>query len=154
MNSANLYDKITLKGKQSQDNISPKTYKGFSTISPDAENYALFDFDLIKQDLLNHFNIRQGERLMNPKFGTIIWDLLFEPLTEDIKFLITENVNTIINYDPRLVAKDVIVTTYESGIQIECILSFLPYNIQQSMQLRFDQANGLLSTYLKEIYLF
>ena len=88
--NANLYDKITLKGKQSQDNISPKTYKGFSTISPDAENFALFDFDLIKQDLLNHFNIRQGERLMNPKFGTIIWDLLFEPLTEDIKFLITE----------------------------------------------------------------
>ena len=43
--NANLYDKITLKGKQSQDNISPKTYKGFSTISPDAENFALFDFD-------------------------------------------------------------------------------------------------------------
>ena len=142
--SANLYDKITLKGKQSQDNISPKTYKGFSTISPDAENFGLFDFDLIKQDLLNHFNIRQGERLMNPKFGTIIWDLLFEPLTEDIKFLITENVNTIINYDPRISADEVIVTAYESGIQIQCVLKYRPYNIQQALELRFDSANGLM----------
>ena len=81
---------------------------------------------------------------MNPKFGTIIWDLLFEPLTEDIKFLITENVNTIINYDPRIVADEVIVTSYESGIQIQCMLTYRPYNIRQALQLRFDSANGLL----------
>ena len=48
--------------------------------------------------------------------------------------------------DPRLVAKDVIVTTYESGIQIEAILTYLPYNISEAMQLRFDQSNGLMST--------
>jgi phage baseplate assembly protein W len=98
-----------------------------------------------RQDLLNHFHIRQGERLMNPSFGTIIWDLLFEPLTEDVKSAIIENVNTIINYDPRIKADRVTVTAYESGIQIECFLTFMPYNISQSMQLRFDQANGLLA---------
>ena len=81
---------------------------------------------------------------MNPKFGTIIWDLLFEPLTEDIKFLITENVNTIINYDPRISADEVIVTAYESGIQIQCVLRYRPYNIQQALELRFDSANGLM----------
>jgi hypothetical protein len=67
-------------------------------------------------------------------------------MTESLKETVISNVNEIINYDPRLVAKEVTVTTYESGIQIECILTFLPYNIQQSMQLRFDQENGLLST--------
>ncbi len=119
-------------------------YKGFSTISPDSENFGLFDFNLIKQDLINHFSIRQGERLMNPSFGTVIWDLLFEPLTEEIKFLITENVNKIINYDPRINAKEVIVTAYESGIQIQCLLEYRPYNIQQALELRFDQQNGLM----------
>jgi phage baseplate assembly protein W len=82
---------------------------------------------------------------MNPTFGTIIWDLLFEPLTENLKDLITENVNTIINFDPRIRADQVIVTSYESGIQIECVLTYLPHNISQSLQLRFDQSVGLLA---------
>jgi phage baseplate assembly protein W len=142
--NAKLYDKIVLTPNQRRDLISPKTYKGFSTVSQETENFSLYDFQLIQQDLLNHFHVRQGERLMNPTFGTIIWDLLFEPLTEELKELITQNVNTIINYDPRITANQVIVTQYETGIQIECVLTYLPYNIQQSMQFRFDQANGLL----------
>ena len=104
----------------------------------------LYDFELIKQDLINHFYTRQGERLMNPQFGTIIWDLLFEPLTEQIKDLILQNVNEIVNYDPRVQASEVIVTAYEQGIQIQYTLKYIPYNIQQRLQLRFDQENGLL----------
>jgi phage baseplate assembly protein W len=142
--NSKLYDKIVLSPNQRSNLINPKTYKGFSTVSTETENFGLYDFQLIQQDLLNHFHIRQGERLMNPSFGTIIWDLLFEPLTEQVKDLITQNVNTIINYDPRIASSEVIVTQYESGIQIECVLTYLPYNISQSMQLRFDQANGLL----------
>jgi phage baseplate assembly protein W len=142
--NSKLYDKIVLSPNQRSNLINPKTYKGFSTVSPETENFGLYDFQFIQQDLLNHFHIRQGERLMNPSFGTIIWDLLFEPLTEQVKDLITQNVNTIINYDPRIASSEVIVTQYESGIQIECVLTYLPYNISQSMQLRFDQANGLL----------
>ena len=85
-----------------------------------------------------------GERLEQPEFGTVIWDLIFEPLTEDIKEIIVKNVETIINYDPRIVAQSVTVTAYETGIQIECDLVYLPYNIQESLRLRFDEANGLL----------
>ncbi len=142
--NSKLYNKIVLSPNQRKDLITPKTYKGFSTVSNETENYALYDFQLIQQDLLNHFHIRQGERLMNPAFGTIIWDLLFEPLTDQLKNLIVENVNTIINYDPRISASQVSVSQYDTGIQLECVLTYLPYNISQSMQLRFDQANGLL----------
>jgi phage baseplate assembly protein W len=139
---SSIYQKVTVPSKNQP--ISSQMYRGFSTVSPDTENYKLYDFNLIKQDLLNHFNIRQGELLMNPTFGTIIWDLLFEPLTDQVRGLIIQNVNEIINYDPRITAKDVIVTQYESGIQIECILTYLPYNISQKLQLQFDQTNGLL----------
>ena len=144
--NARMYDKIVLNGNnQSQKIPGTKTYKGFSTISSATENFSLYDLELIKQDILNHFHVRQGERLMNPAFGTIIWDLLFEPLTEELKSMVTRNVTDIINYDPRVKADQVIVTSYESGIQIECILTYMPYNISQSMQLTFDQANGLLA---------
>ena len=144
-NTNRLYEKIVLKGSNNNQPIpGSKTYKGFSTVSPEATRFGLFDFSLIKQDILNHFHIRQGERLENPEFGTIIWDVLFEPLTEELKDLIRRNVETIINYDPRVQADEVIVTSYESGIQIECTLIYLPYNISESLQLRFDQDNGLV----------
>lgn len=142
--NSNLYKKIILPAVNQPDTIGEKKYRGFSTVNPNTENYNLFDYELIKQDLFNHFYTRQGERLMNPTYGTIIWDIIFEPLTPQIKDLITQNVNTIINYDPRLQAENVVVSSYESGIQIQCTLKFLPYNLQQSLQLRFDQANGLL----------
>ena len=144
--NSRLYDKAVLKTVVSKNiALGAKTYKGFSTVNIDAESYALYDLALIKQDLVNHFHIRQGERLEQPTFGTIIWDMIFEPLTDETRTLIIKNVEEIINYDPRLVAEQVIVTTYESGIQIECRLTYLPYNIQENLQLRFDQSNGLIN---------
>jgi len=119
-------------------------YRGFSTINSDTQNFRLYDFELIKQDILNHFYTRQGERLMNPNFGTIIWDLLFEPLTPDVQDLILQNVNQILNHDPRVHASNILITPYETGLQIQCVLRYIPYNIQQNLQLKFDQANGLL----------
>jgi phage baseplate assembly protein W len=140
-----LFNKVVLKGPAGRANVpGSKTYKGFSSVSGDSKSYSLYDLALIKQDIINHFHIRQGERLENPTFGTIIWDVLFEPLTEDLKQLIVKNVEQIINYDPRVNANSVIVTTYESGLQIECTLTYLPYNIQESLQFKFDQANGLI----------
>ena len=142
--NANLYKKITLPAASQPDNMGEKKYKGFSTVNTNTENFSLYDFELIKQDLFNHFYTRQGERLMQPEFGTIIWDLLFEPLTPEIKNLVLENINQRVNYDPRVKAENVIVTAYDQGIQVQCTLIFLPYNISQTLQLRFDQANGLL----------
>ena len=143
--NANLYKKITLPANNHIESVRPKMYKGFSTVNTNTENYNLYDFELIKQDLFNHFYTRQGERLMQPEFGTVIWDLLFEPLTPEVKDIILKNVNTIINYDPRIKAENVVVTGYDQGIQIQCTLTFLAYNIQQTLQLKFDQANGLLA---------
>jgi len=142
--NSNLYDKIILPAVNQPVGNMSKMYKGFSTISTNTENYNLYDFDLIKQDILNHFYTRQGERLMNPSFGCAIWDILFEPLTEPIKDLVLRNVNTIVNYDPRVQAENVVVTAYDTGIQIELTLLFVPYNLQQTLQLQFDQTNGLV----------
>jgi phage baseplate assembly protein W len=140
-----LYEKLVVKGNTPKaEPPLPRTYRGFSTISEDTQGYTLYDLSLIKQDIINHFHIRQGERLMNPEFGTIIWDVIFEPLTEDLKTLITKNIEDIINYDPRVNVDGIVITAYESGIQIECELTYLPYNISESMRFKFDQDNGLI----------
>jgi len=131
----------------SQTKTRPQTkfqfYKGFSTLSPDTKNYKVHDIALIKQDLINNFYVRQGERLMNPEFGCVIWNLLFEPLTPEVQNIILNNVNQIFNTDPRVQASSIVITPYDTGLQIECVLTYVLYNVQEKLQLKFDQANGL-----------
>ena len=126
------------------DDFKVFRYKGFSS-KESKKNFKLYDFDLVKQNLINHFHIRQGEKLENPEFGTIIWDVLYEPMTENIIQAIADNVTEIINYDPRVNVDRISVETYESGIIVECEITYLPYNISESMRLKFDEDNGFFS---------
>jgi len=73
-------------------------YKGYSTVGNTGTKVQLVDADLVKQDLINHFNIRRGKKLMNPDFGTIVWDSLFEPFTEQLKDQIIDDVTRIASY--------------------------------------------------------
>ena len=142
----NLYKQITVRGNNKQEIASgTRAYRGISTVNPDNTAWVLYDIALIKQDLINHFHIRQGEKLSDPEFGTIIWDILFEPLTETTRDAIIQNVTAIINYDPRVQVNQITVDTYESGIQIECSLVYLPYNISETLRLKFDEDAGFLT---------
>lgn len=146
MAEKNIYKQITVKTGQAPVSVpESKAYRGTSTVDENASGWVLYDIALIKQDLINHFHIRQGEKLSDPEFGTIIWDILFEPLTDKLKDIIVQNVSKIINYDPRVSVDNIIVDSYESGIQIECTLTYLPYNISESMRLKFDENAGFLT---------
>jgi len=119
-------------------------YRGFSTVGRN-KKYRLTDFELIKQDLINHFYIRKGEKLMNPDFGTIIWNVIHEPLTEDLKSVIVTDINDIASNDPRLSIENVIVTEYSQGIQIELQLRYVQTNQSDLLNLQFDNQNNTLS---------
>lgn len=143
---ADLYKEIKIKtAKAPKLPIKQKAYRGFSTVNPENTSFQQYDLSLIKQDLLNHFNIRQGEKISDPTFGCIIWDALYEPLTIELKDAITKNVTNIVNYDPRVSASGVQVTEFESGLQIECTLTYLTYSISEQLRLQFDKLNGLTS---------
>jgi phage baseplate assembly protein W len=145
MASSTLYNKIVIKNNLiSQKTPRSKTYNGFSTLSPDSNNFSVYDYALIKQDIINHFHIRQGELVENPTFGTIIWDVIFEPFTEQLKQLIVDDVRYIINYDPRVNAREVVVTQSDYGLIIDCTLEYLTYNIVEKLQLRFDENNKIM----------
>jgi len=114
-------------------------YNGFSTVNS-PKKYRLTDFDLVKRDLQNHFAIKKGEKLMNPEFGTIIWDMLFEPLSDETKNTIIQDVKKIISNDPRVAAKNVLVTQFDRGIQIEIELIYISTNQIGTIFARFDQS--------------
>ena len=117
-------------------------YNGFSTLT-NSKKFRLTDFNLVKQDLQNHFNVRKGEKLMNPDFGTIIWDMIFEPLTDQTRNLIVQDIKKIVATDPRLAAQNVVITQFERGIQIELELIYLVTNQVDKVVLQFDQSNRI-----------
>lgn len=141
----NLYKNLRIRPQT----VKPKpllnrSYRGISTIGLNSREFKIYDLGLIKQDIINHFHIRLGEKLENPEFGTIIWDVLYEPFTDSLRQVIVDNVTTIINYDPRVTVNKIEVDSYESGIQIQCELTYLDYSISEFLQLRFDRDNGLI----------
>lgn len=141
-----LYRNIKLASpRRDNPQIVSGAYKGVSTVSNSSKQFKLYDLGLIKQDIINHFHIRLGEKLENPTFGTIIWDVLYEPLTDTLRDAIVRNVTEIINYDPRVDVVGVIVDSYESGIQIECELKYLDYSISEQLQFKFDRDNNITS---------
>ena len=111
-------------------------FKGFSTIDKNRAPYTLTDTDLIKRDLLNHFYTKKGERVMRPNFGSIIWDMLMEQdsptLQEDIK----EDIERIVNLDPRVSLENTILYINDQTIRAEVIIKY--YNIEQSETLFLD----------------
>lgn len=124
--------------------MASNMYRGFSTQAGN-RNFRLTDFVLIKQDILNHFNIRKGEKLMNPNFGTIIWNVLHEPFTEDLKSVITQDIKAIAGYDPRVSFDNIIITEYDQGIQIELQLRYIPTNQTKVMLMNFNGTTNSLS---------
>ena len=113
-------------------------YKGFSTIDQ-TKKFRLTDIDLIKRDLLNHFAIRKGEKLMNSEFGSIIWNVLFEPLTADVKALVVGDIQRIISYDPRIRVDNVLVDQLDMGLQVQVELTVLPDNYSDVINLQFNR---------------
>lgn len=141
----NLYKNLKIQPQHVAVNpIANRTYRGISTTDLNTKEFKIYDLGLIKQDIVNHFHIRLGEKLENPSFGTIIWDVLYEPFTDSLKDAIVKNVTEIVNYDPRVTVDKIVVDTYESGIQIQCELTYLDYSISEFLQFRFDRNNSII----------
>jgi phage baseplate assembly protein W len=120
------------------------TYKGFSS-SEKAKGFKLYDIDLVKQDIINHFYIRKGEKLENPTFGTVIWDMIYEPFTEDTKNIISKDVEAIVNFDPRVNVTAVTVDSTEFGMRVEVEMVYLPFNISERMSFDFDKNTNTIN---------
>jgi phage baseplate assembly protein W len=118
-------------------------YRGFSTVDDTTTDVKLYDFDIIKQDILNQFNTRKGERVMNPAFGSVIWDLIYEPLTPNVKQQISSDIDRILNSDPRVIPTLINIVEQDYGFLLEITLSYRDTDVSDSMILSFDKRVGL-----------
>jgi phage baseplate assembly protein W len=118
------------------------TYKGFSTVNNNFDSSKLTDTDLIKRDLLNHFAIRKGEKLMNGEFGTSLRDLIMDPLTDETKAIVIQEVNAVIENDPRVRSEGITLDEYENGLQIEMSVRYVINNQVENLVVRFDRPDN------------
>jgi phage baseplate assembly protein W len=114
------------------------TFIGFNTINQ-YKKFTLTDFALIKRDLLNAFNIRQGQLPGRPEYGTVIWDFLFEPQTAQTQNGIQAEVQRVAGGDPRIFISDIQAYPQANGILIEIQLTVIPSQNAEIMSIFFDQ---------------
>lgn len=140
------YKNIVITPPNLQNVTTKKTsqfYKGFSTLDENSTNVKLFDQEVIKQDLINQFNTRKGERVMNPNFGSIIWDLIYEPLTPAVKQQISSDIDRILASEPRVIPTLVNIVEQDYGFLLELTLTYKGLDVSDSMILQFDKKVGL-----------
>lgn len=94
------------------------TFIGFNTIDQ-VKKFTLTDFDLIQRDLLNAFNIRQGELPGRPSYGTVMWDFLFENQIEQLQKDIEREIQRVVGGDPRIQVDQLVVYPQNNGILVQ-----------------------------------
>lgn len=113
------------------------TFIGFNTINQ-FKKFTLTDFDLIQRDLLNAFNIRQGELPGRPAYGTVMWDFLFENQIEELASNIRNEVQRVIAGDPRIALSDVQIFPQQNGILIQIQITVVPTANAEILSIFFD----------------
>ena len=126
-------------GEKSKSSV---TFKGFSSRTT-GQSFKVYDFECAKQDLINRLSVRKGERVENPEFGTIIYDAIFEPFTDNLKEAIVEDVSANLTADPRISPQEILVTEAAKGIAIQATITYVPLNITEKLRFNFDE-NSLL----------
>lgn len=115
-------------------------YRGFSTVSSNSQKkFVLTDNDLIKQDLLNAFKVRRGSRVMQPNFGCIVWEKIFENISPSDVDDIVANMKSIVNNDPRVSLVSIDVNPSVNDLVVTLVLQYTSTNQLEQMTIIFTE---------------
>jgi phage baseplate assembly protein W len=114
------------------------TFIGFNT-QDQYKKFTLTDDALIKRDLLNALNIRQGQLPGRPGYGTALWDNLFENQTNETELAITREIQRVAGGDPRLQITEIDVFPQQNGMLIQLLLTIVPSTDAERLSIFFDQ---------------
>ena len=120
------------------------TFIGFNTINQN-KYFTLTDFELIKRDLLNAFNIRQGELIGVPSYGTTLWNNLFENQTQDTLNAVYDEIQRVAGGDPRIYISAIEVFPQQNGLLLQLELTVVPSTDAQRLSIFFDQTQRVAS---------
>lgn len=106
------------------------------------KKFTLTDAQLVIQDFINAFNIKQGTKVGKPGYGTKLWDYVFDPSTADVITAIQDEVRRVANSDPRIQIATISVYPKDNGILIELEMAVVPFNQAQLVSVFLNQQTG------------
>lgn len=83
------------------------------------KKFRLYDDELVIRDFTNALNIKQGEKVGNPSYGTTLWDYVFEPNTNETRLAIENEIRRVASQDPRLTINTLQLYDHAQGILVE-----------------------------------
>lgn len=121
------------------------TFIGFNTQNQ-FKKFTLVDNELIKRDLLNALQVRQGQLPGRPSYGTTLWDYVFENLDTTTEQGIVSELQRVIAQDPRIAFTEAVLYPQNNGVLIELTIQYVTGTTGETLQLFFDQQNNTLLT--------
>ena len=116
------------------------TFIGYSTINQ-YKKFTLTDGELVKRDLLNAINIRQGTLPGRPDYGSTLLDYVFENQDTTTERAIIAEIQRIASGDPRIYISDLNYYPQENGVLIELQVQIVPGTTTEQLSIFFDQAS-------------
>jgi phage baseplate assembly protein W len=114
------------------------TFIGFNTIDQH-KKFTLIDFELVKRDLANALNIRQGEIPGIPGYGTTIWGYVFENQSPETENAVLNEIQRVAAQDPRLYVVSAELYAQDNGLRIELLVQVVPSSETELLTLFLDQ---------------
>ena len=113
---------------------------GFS--SPRVGNTeTLYDVELVKKDLLNHFNTKKGERVMDTEYGCIAWDLIFDLDNQNNKSILETDIRRILDTEPRVSLVNLVINSIQGGLEAYISLKYVYLENVEELYVKFDRAS-------------
>ena len=113
-------------------------FSGFSTVHSNL-NFKLYDEALIRQDLMNHFMTKKGERILRPDFGCDIQKFLFRQATESTKNNILSAAKEVFDADSRVTIIDINATHTHNLIVVTALLQLHVIDSEIEFAVHFNE---------------
>lgn len=116
-------------------------YRGYSSFEFERiKQFSITDVELVKLDLLNHIYTRKGSRVMMPTFGTIIPDLVFEPLDAETTEILEDELRAVFAFDPRVevVTFDLLVEEDRNRVTTDIQLFYVELQVLDNFELNIQ----------------
>lgn len=120
-------------------------YKGFSSRAyAETGTFTLTDVEIVKYDLLNHLFTRKGERVRMPGYGTIIPDLAFEIIDEDVADAVHEEIVRVVKADPRLQMLNLqVIPLYDdNSLYVDLRVQYVELNVSEQINFNIQFAEA------------
>lgn len=119
-------------------------YRGYSTATfSKTGQLALTNIDIVKMDLLTHIFTRKGSRIMMPNHGTVIPDITFEQIDEDLIETIYSEIKMVIDYDPRVELISLTVNPYPdiNTVIAAAMLRYIEFDVVDVLNIELNESS-------------